>query len=161
MPDALKQMKNALFGPHGYENGGSYDFGFKDLIEAANSMDAEGKKPNQFGFIGINVLRSGGIFNTGMGNSSTSSIIKELRTKHNKPDVCPGCDAESGKAGKSLLVCATCKNRKYCSSACQKKHWTVHKKLCEPAVASVYGGMEEHCGIVLRILCRSDRVLYA
>lgn len=132
MPEALKQMRKALFGPHGYQNGHPYDFGSKSVMETMNSKD-EDRKPNKFGFIGMNVPSPGGLFNTGMGNSWTSKIIKELRDKHNKPDVCAGCGAEAGKGGKSLLVCSTCKDRKYCSRNCQKKHWAIHKKLCEPA----------------------------
>jgi hypothetical protein len=55
MPDALKQMKKALKGPHGYQNGEPYDFASKSLEETADAMDDEHKKLNRFGFIGTNV----------------------------------------------------------------------------------------------------------
>jgi hypothetical protein len=129
-------MKKALAGPTGYRNGELYDFESKSLVETANSDDRKDKKPNKLGFVGMNVPSPGGLFNTGMGDSSTSAIIKNLRDKHNKPNVCAGCGTNATKGGESLLVCSRCKDRKYCSLECQKLHWKVHKKLCEPAVGS-------------------------
>jgi hypothetical protein len=82
----------------------------------------------------MNVPSPGGLFNTGMGDSSTPAIIKDLREKRNKSNVCAGCDTDSGKGGESLLVCSRCKDRKYCSLKCQKLHWKVQKKLCKPAI---------------------------
>jgi hypothetical protein len=120
MPDTLKQMKKALAGPGGYGNGEAYDFESKDLNEIANSKDPEDEKPNKFGFFGMNVPSPGGLFNTGMGDSSTSPIIKDLREKRNKPNVCAGRGTDSGKGGETLLVCSRCKDRKYCSLKCQK-----------------------------------------
>jgi hypothetical protein len=134
MPDALKQMKKALKGPHGYNDGEPYDFESKDLVETANAMDDTDKVSNGLGFIGMNVLSPGGLFDTGMGNSSTSAIIKELRKRQKDPDVCAGCGSDAGPTGKILLMCARCKDRKYCSAECQKQHWSIHKKLCEPAI---------------------------
>jgi hypothetical protein len=136
MPDALKQMKKALAGPTGYRNGEPYDFESNSLVETANSDDRKDKKSNKLGFVGMNVPSPGGLFNTGMGDSSTSAIIKDLRDKRNKPNVCAGCGTNAAKGGESLLVCSRCKDRKYCSLECQKLHWIVHKKLCEPAVGS-------------------------
>jgi hypothetical protein len=52
MPDALNQMKQALFGPNGYANDGTpYDFESKTLIETANSMDCKDEEPNRAGFL--------------------------------------------------------------------------------------------------------------
>lgn len=136
MPDALKQMKKALFGPDGYTNGTPYDFESKDLLQTANSMNHEDQQPNRMGVFGMNVMGPGGIFNTGMGSSFTSKIIGDLRRKHDSPDTCALCDAASASDGKNLLVCSKCKDRKYCSTDCQKKHWKVHKKLCEPVKPS-------------------------
>jgi len=142
MPDALKQIKKALFGPDGYTNGIPYDFESKDLVETANSADHRDEKPSRFGFFGMNVPSPGGLFNTGMGSSSTSVIIKELREGRNYPNTCAGCGVgpvsgsfNSASGGRGLLVCSRCKDRKYCSVGCQKKHWKVHKKVCEPAKA--------------------------
>ncbi|KAF2105443.1 hypothetical protein BDV96DRAFT_678206, partial [Lophiotrema nucula] len=128
MPDAQKQMHKALFGPAGYQNGVPYDFRSKSLVETANSTTGQ---PNSSGFIGMNVIGPGGFFNTGMGDSTTSEIIKELRSKHDKPGACGNCGIENGQDGRALLNCSRCKNRKYCSKECQKKHWKVHKKVCD------------------------------
>jgi hypothetical protein len=136
MPDALKQMKKALADPNGYRNGEPYDFESKSLVETANSDDREDEKPSTFGFFSMNVPSPGGLFDTGMGSSSASAIIKDLRNKPNKPNVCAGCGTDSAKGGQTLLVCSRCKDRKYCSLECQKLHWKVHKKLCEPAIGS-------------------------
>jgi hypothetical protein len=64
MPDALKQMKKALKGPHGYQNGEPYDFESKDLVETANAMDDTDKMSNGLGFIGMKVLSPGGLFDS-------------------------------------------------------------------------------------------------
>jgi hypothetical protein len=61
MPDALQQMKKALFGPDGYKNGVPYDFGSKTLDETANSLSAEDPKPNARGYVGLNVPSPGGL----------------------------------------------------------------------------------------------------
>jgi hypothetical protein len=135
MPDALKQMKKALKGPDGYKNGEPYDFASKSLEETADAMDDEYQKPNKFGFIGMNVPSPSGLFDTGMGNSFTSKVIKELRHKHNKPHECADCDAVSSQAGNSLLMCSRCRDRKYCSVECQKRHWKIHRKVCELPIA--------------------------
>jgi hypothetical protein len=34
-------------------------------------------------------------------------------------------------AGKTLLRCSRCKARYYCSEACQRTHWLVHKEFCK------------------------------
>jgi hypothetical protein len=132
MRDALKQMRKALFGPDGFKNGVPYDFESKDLVETANSMDEKKSAPSSLPWIGMNVMSPGGIFNTGMGNSTTSLTIKELRAKHNNPEACGSCGVKIGKGGKPLLQCARCKDRKYCGAECQKKHWKIHKKVCDP-----------------------------
>ena len=33
----------------------------------------------------------------------------------------------------SSQVCSRCKSAAYCSKACQREHWAVHKKLCAPS----------------------------
>jgi hypothetical protein len=139
MPDALKQMHKALFGPNGFKNGEPYDFESKSLIEQANAMGEEEENSdgdsNGRGFKLMNVMSPGGIFNTGMGNSTDSIIMKELRNKLHTPDTCAGCSARRGSDGSALMQCGRCKDRKYCSSECQKKHWKIHKKLCMPVKA--------------------------
>ncbi|KAF1365098.1 hypothetical protein EJ07DRAFT_161210 [Lizonia empirigonia] len=133
MPGALKQMHRALFGPEGFKNGQPYDFESKSLIETANSMDDDSEgKSNGRGFKMMNVMSPGGIFNTGMGNSTDSIVMKELRSKLHSPDECAACSTRNGHGPTALLQCAKCKDRKYCSSECQKKHWKIHKKVCRP-----------------------------
>ena len=133
MPDAQRQMKKALFGPDGYQNGVPYDFKSLSLEEQAdaNGKIPGGNKPNHFGFVGMNVLEPGHLFNTGMTTCKTSAVIKELRSKYNNPDACGECAARQGQDGAALLQCARCKDRRYCSTACQKNHWKVHKKVCQ------------------------------
>lgn len=136
MPDALKQMKTALFGPDGYVNGTPYNFESKGLLETADSAERKDPKANKSGFVMMNVPSRGELFNTGMGDSSTSAIIEELRQKKTDPASCGNCGANATLGGKSLLVCARCKDRKYCSVACQKAAWKTHK-VCEPARESI------------------------
>jgi hypothetical protein len=51
------------------------------------------------------------------------------------------CCAECGKdegGGVSLKACMSCKDVKYCGSACQKKHWPTHKKACKKRAAELH-----------------------
>jgi len=43
---------------------------------------------------------------------------------------CAACGNESGDAGAALKTCARCQRVKYCSVACQRSHWRVHKPSC-------------------------------
>ena len=45
--------------------------------------------------------------------------------------VCSGCLKKV--QGDELKSCSGCLKAKYCSRACQKKHWKVHKKVCSDA----------------------------
>lgn len=133
---ALKQLRKALFGPGGFKNGEPYDFESKGLVETANSMSDDDEPPSPFPWKGLNVMGGpGSMFGPQGMNSIDSVIMKELRSKIHKPDVCGGCSAPQGESGKALLQCARCKDRRYCSSECQKKHWNIHRKLCKPVKA--------------------------
>lgn len=44
----------------------------------------------------------------------------------------PSCD-NCGKTDVPLLTCSRCKQVKYCSPVCQKKHWPIHKPDCTSA----------------------------
>ncbi|KZM23387.1 metal ion binding [Ascochyta rabiei] len=82
---------------------------------------------NGLGHKDMNVMSPGGIFNTGIGNSTDSVVMKELRNKLHCPEACAQCSARRGHSGSNLIQYARCKDRKYCSSVCQKKHWKIHK----------------------------------
>jgi hypothetical protein len=44
-------------------------------------------------------------------------------------EACCKCGAEG--QGASLSRCGGCKAVRYCSEACQREHWAVHKALCK------------------------------
>ena len=43
----------------------------------------------------------------------------------------PAC-GKTPDAKTDLLKCARCERVRYCSRACQKADWTVHKLMCKP-----------------------------
>lgn len=43
---------------------------------------------------------------------------------------CYGCGKTERDDGKPLLLCARCKDQKYCSTQCQKRCWKMHKQSC-------------------------------
>lgn len=131
MPGSLRQIRKALFGPGGFENGEPYDFESKDIIETINSTPDKPADGRAFSMVNV-FPPGGGLFSTGVGDSAKSMVLKELRDKYHKPDVCASCSKRRGKNGGELLQCSKCKDRKYCSFDCQKKHWNVHKKVCQP-----------------------------
>jgi len=133
-PDAQRQMHKALFGPNGFKNGVPYDFESKSLLEVANSEP--GEPDNGLGYRGLNVPDPL-LFGPSRMNCSSSLVVKELRSQALKPDECGGCGVDHRPKGKNLLTCSKCMKRMYCSTACQKKHWKIHKKVCEPAEVSL------------------------
>lgn len=130
MLEARKQMEKMLQGRDGCKNGESCGFKSKDIVEEMNSKP-EPETPSNAEYDMINVMEPDGFFNTSMGNWSTSSILKELREKQDKPDICARCGATSREDDCTLLLCSGCKGRKYSSTECQKQHWAAHKKACE------------------------------
>lgn len=60
--------------------------------------------------------------------------IKAVANKLDElPDCCAACGKEQREEGRVLLLCARCKEEKYCSTDCQKNRWKKHKRECEPA----------------------------
>ena len=41
--------------------------------------------------------------------------------------------AECGEANGRLSLCGRCRGIAYCSTACQRKHWSAHKPTCKPS----------------------------
>ncbi|KAF3047236.1 hypothetical protein E8E11_007961 [Didymella keratinophila] len=95
---ALKQLHKALFGPKSFKNGEPYDFESKSLVETANSK-ADDELPSAGAFKMMNVMGGpGSMFGPKGTNSIDSVIMKELRSKIHKPDVCGECSASHGDA---------------------------------------------------------------
>lgn len=46
--------------------------------------------------------------------------------------VCKVCQARTKPDGGVLLQCSRCRSIKYCSVACQRKDWPIHKPACIP-----------------------------
>jgi hypothetical protein len=60
--------------------------------------------------------------------------IKRLAAQLDQwPEGCAACGKDKREGGKMLLMCARCREEKYCSTECQKKMWKKHKGECEPA----------------------------
>lgn len=141
MSKSLKQMRKALFGPGGFKNGEPYDFESKDLLQTANAtLQDNDDDSDSLEYDGLGGMPPVSLLSTVGGISAKSAIFKELRSKFHNPNVCAACSNSQGKDGGELLQCARCKDRKYCSTACQKEHWKVHKKLCKPVGA--WGSLE-------------------
>ncbi|KIK57168.1 hypothetical protein GYMLUDRAFT_263235 [Collybiopsis luxurians FD-317 M1] len=59
----------------------------------------------------------------------------------------PACPKKSsGYDGRTLKICAKCKQVRYCSKECQKQHWSEHKQNCRKyqVVVNYYGWMMEY-----------------
>jgi hypothetical protein len=54
---------------------------------------------------------------------------KEAEQEEETTKKCEGCDAAETSSG-AFKLCAKCKQVRYCSRDCQKKHWKEHKKDC-------------------------------
>lgn len=49
-------------------------------------------------------------------------------------DYCNHCEPNMVHRGGALLSCTDCRSAAYCSRACQKKNWRVHKPVCQAIV---------------------------
>lgn len=55
---------------------------------------------------------------------------------------CGSCNTPNTALEKKLSACSRCKKVFYCSTECQKNHWTVHKPLCGRATIATRGAAE-------------------
>ena len=46
------------------------------------------------------------------------------------------CDFEECSNENATKRCSVCKVARYCSEPCQKKHWKVHKKICDSSLST-------------------------
>ena len=65
-------------------------------------------------------------------SSSSASINDILNYLFVTPEFChyPGCCHVDDDEASKFDRCSRCHKAKYCSRACQKKHWHEHKELC-------------------------------
>ena len=49
--------------------------------------------------------------------------------------ICAVCGAKERGEDARMSVCARCRSVRYCSAACQRKAWPVHKRFCRAAAA--------------------------
>ena len=132
MEDAVKQMDKAL---KKYKNGKPYDFRSLDLNQAMKRANLHGQ-PNQMGVVGMNTAGPGTMFYSPPKGPTAGLDELKVNFAENRygHDACSGCGSKEGTDGTTLLDCGGCHKRKYCSTACQKKHWkAAHKKFCKTA----------------------------
>eukprot|EP00526_Cylindrotheca_closterium_P004996 CAMPEP_0113603508 /NCGR_PEP_ID=MMETSP0017_2-20120614/1315_1 /TAXON_ID=2856 /ORGANISM="Cylindrotheca closterium" /LENGTH=628 /DNA_ID=CAMNT_0000511903 /DNA_START=51 /DNA_END=1934 /DNA_ORIENTATION=+ /assembly_acc=CAM_ASM_000147 len=66
-------------------------------------------------------------------NTLKDTVIAADPTRYiqRQVEICNNCRKGVPSEG-SLMTCARCKLAQYCSKACQKEHWSHHKKFCKP-----------------------------
>jgi ankyrin repeat protein len=60
-------------------------------------------------------------------------VVTEPTAAASQITECAACGNTSGTSGAALKMCARCRSVKYCSVACQRRHWSVHKRRCAAA----------------------------
>ncbi|EFC44143.1 hypothetical protein NAEGRDRAFT_58086 [Naegleria gruberi] len=65
------------------------------------------------------------LLKSGISEESLNELEKSAQSQSTQT-ICAVCKKAASKK------CANCKAVYYCSADCQKKHWSVHKKLCKP-----------------------------
>jgi hypothetical protein len=126
-PLANVQLKEALAN---YVDGEPYDFGNTTMLEASISSmfpgtttvrDIDHRKVVEI------KQKSGKVIPYCVGPPSDDEVgLRSVYPNH----LCATCGATKKDGKGELLVCGRCRDRKYCSKECQKRHWKMHKVIC-------------------------------
>lgn len=57
--------------------------------------------------------------------------------------VCRNLEGVGDEAGQQGSLCAACRKARYCSKACQKQHWKLHKQVCKTMAEAAKGAAAE------------------
>ncbi|TKA76448.1 hypothetical protein B0A55_06096 [Friedmanniomyces simplex] len=132
---AQGQMKKALYGPDGFENGTPYDMQSVGLFEATAAEPPS--NAGHGGIVSLNVQGQLGLFGPPPVKKDVMAQVTrrmESINEENDPpyDICGDCGKSEAESGRKLLSCVRCKARRYCGRECQKAHWkAVHKDFCK------------------------------
>ena len=119
-----------------------YDFGNKTMLEATTGSMFPGETTLKN--VGSQKIietktKTGMVIPQFIGPPTDDEIgLKPIYANH----LCGGCGKTQKEDGKDLEWCARCKDRKYCSKGCQKKHWKVHKIICTRAAEQMAAFMQ-------------------
>lgn len=129
MEEAEIQLWSAMHGPNGFVDGRPYDFESLNLRDTAHAKRYDERERTPGGWFGLNVPSPGGLRLGPPKNQASRLAMMESKFG---PEKCGGCGAcATSVDGGSLLSCARCGRRKYCSPACQKAHWSTHRPICK------------------------------
>lgn len=104
-------------------------------------------------------LRSGGRMGESFFHDSRRSTILGNNLMGSRNTACSHC-----KMAESVLYACPCGLASYCSTSCQRSHWTVHKKMCRNGVKGTFAPCRrcDWCGTVSDTMrqCQCSRAFY-